>query len=446
MAAAKFSIKTASSFFLVLYSTMILFFALPCFSSDPDPLQDFCVADLNSATTVVNGYPCKPESQVTPSDFVFSGLAEEATTDNPEGLGVRFGNVNFFPALNTLGISVSRIDLAPGGIVPAHIHPRASEINYVMKGEVHVGFISTKNVLYSGVLKAGMMAVVPRGLVHYAKNVGGEKAVLLAILNSQLPGTVSIPSNIFGTTPTIPNDVLSKNFRVNDTVIANIKSNIRTATSFFLVLYSTMILFFALPCFSSDPDPLQDFCVADLSSTSTNVNGYSCKPASMVTSNDFFYSALMNETSTANLFGFGFTFGDVTTFPGLNTQGLSVNRLDLAVGGIIPLHSHPRASEANFIVKGEVIFGFITTDNVVYSKLMKAGELNIIPRGLVHFAKNVGQEKAFILAILNSQLPGFSTIPLNLFASSPDIPNDILGKNFQVDESVIASIKSKFGN
>ncbi|XP_026460692.1 germin-like protein subfamily T member 2 [Papaver somniferum] len=206
------------------------------------------------------------------------------------------------------------------------------------------------------------------------------------------------------------------------------------------------MLFFALPCFSSDPDPLQDFCVADLSST-TNVNGYSCKPASKVTSSDFFYSGLMNETSiTNNPFGLGVTPGDVTTFPGLNTQGLSINRLDLAPGGIVPLHSHPRASEANYIVKGEVIFGFITTNNVVYSKLMKAGELNIIPRGLVHFAKNVGQEKAFILAILNSQLPGFATVPLNLFSSSPTIPNDILAKNFQVNESVMASIKSKFGN
>ncbi|RZC63073.1 hypothetical protein C5167_024825 [Papaver somniferum] len=227
--------------------------------------------------------------------------------------------------------------------------------------------------------------------------------------------------------------------------MAAAKSSIKTATPFFLVLYSTMILFFALPCFSSDPDPLQDFCVADLSST-TIVNGYSCKPASKVTSSDFFYSGLMNETSTADPFGFGGTFGDVTTFPGLNTQGLSISRLDLAPGGIVPLHTHPRASEANFVVKGEVLFGFITTNNVVYSKVMKAGELNIIPRGLVHFAKNVGQEKAFVLAILNSQLPGFSILPINLFASSPAIPNDILAKNFQVDEAVIASIKSKFGN
>ncbi|RZC63070.1 hypothetical protein C5167_024837 [Papaver somniferum] len=224
MAAAKLSMKTASSFFLVLYSTIILFFALPCLSSDPDPLQDFCVADLNSTITFVNGYPCKPESQVTSSDFVFSGLVEEASTNNPEGAGARFGNVKFFPGINTLGISVSRIDLAPGGIVPAHIHPRASEINFSVKGEVNFGFLSTKNVLYSGVLKAGMMSVVPRGLVHYAKNVGGEKAVVLAILNSQPPGTAFIPSNIFGSKPTIPIDILAKNFRVDETVIANIKS------------------------------------------------------------------------------------------------------------------------------------------------------------------------------------------------------------------------------
>ncbi|KAI3863345.1 hypothetical protein MKX03_023285 [Papaver bracteatum] len=220
--APKFNIKTASSFFLVLYSTVILF-PFPCYSSDPDPLQYFCVADLNSTTTTVNGYPCKPVSQVTSEDFVYSGLVEEANTDNPEGVGGRLGNVKSFPGINTLGISVTRIDLAIGGIVPIHVHPRASEINYVVKGEVNFGFISTSNVLYSGVVKAGQMSVVPRGLVHYAKNVGGEKAVVLGILNSQLPGSVLIPSNIFGTKPTIPNDVLAKNFRVDETVVANIK-------------------------------------------------------------------------------------------------------------------------------------------------------------------------------------------------------------------------------
>ncbi|KAI3873093.1 hypothetical protein MKW92_053306 [Papaver armeniacum] len=222
------------------------------------------------------------------------------------------------------------------------------------------------------------------------------------------------------------------------------KFGIKTTSSFFLVLCLTVIVFFTLSCYSADPDPLQDICVADLNST-IKMNGYPCKPESQVTSDDFFYSGLVNEASTDNPEGFGRRSGDVKYFPGLNTQGLTVNRIDLAPGGIIPLHVHPRASESNFLIKGNVLFGFITTDDVLYAKVMKPRELSIIPRGLVHFAVNVGQGKADILAVFNSQLPGFANISTNLFNSTPTIPNYVLAKNFRVDEKVIAIIKSKFG-
>ncbi|KAI3976184.1 hypothetical protein MKX01_029236 [Papaver californicum] len=220
--AVKFSIKTTSSFFLVLCLNVIMFFTLPCFSADPDPLQDFCVADLNS-TNIMNGFPCKPESQVTSNDFFYSGLMNEPSTDNPFGIGVIRGDVFNFPGVNTLGLTVSRVDLAPGGIIPLHVHPRASESNYVIEGDVLFGFISTTDVLYAKVMKVGELCIIPRGLVHFAANVGPRKAVLLAIFNSQFSGFASIP-NLFASTPTIPNYILAKNFRVDEEVIAIIKS------------------------------------------------------------------------------------------------------------------------------------------------------------------------------------------------------------------------------
>ncbi|XP_026430789.1 germin-like protein subfamily T member 2 [Papaver somniferum] len=221
--ASKFSIKTTSSFFLVLCLTVILLFIFSCFAADPDPLQDFCVADLNS-TIIVNGYPCKPVSQVTSNDFFFSGLMIEPSTANPLGHGVRIGNVSTFPGLNTLGLTVNRFDLAPGGVTPIHKHPRASEVNIVLKGKVISGFISTSDVLYLKVQKAGELFVIPRGLVHFAANVGRHKAVLIAGYNSQLPGFAFIPNNLFASSPTIPNYILAKNFRVDEKFIAIIKS------------------------------------------------------------------------------------------------------------------------------------------------------------------------------------------------------------------------------
>ncbi|KAI3983115.1 hypothetical protein MKX01_004813 [Papaver californicum] len=217
------------------------------------------------------------------------------------------------------------------------------------------------------------------------------------------------------------------------------KCSIKAALLLFLVLS------FTLSCFA-DPDELQDFCIADLNSTKITMNGFPCKPLSEVTNEDLFFSGLVKEASTDNPFGLGIRLGDVTTFPALNTLELTINMLDLAPGGNVPFHVHPRGSEANLVIKGKVRFGFISTNNVLYTKVLKAGELSIIPKGLVHFVQNVGPGKALIVAVFNSQMPGAAIIPFNLFASTPAIPNDILARNFLVDEKVIKGIKSKFGN
>jgi hypothetical protein len=41
---------------------------------------------------------------------------------------------------------------------------------------------------------------------------------------------------------------------------------------------------------ASDADPLQDFCVADLSPSAPHVNGLACKDRATVTSKDFLFT------------------------------------------------------------------------------------------------------------------------------------------------------------
>jgi quercetin dioxygenase-like cupin family protein len=208
-----------------------------------------------------------------------------------------------------------------------------------------------------------------------------------------------------------------------------------------LLLSLTVFLFTSC---RADPDPLQDFCVADLNANLT-INGFPCKPASSAASKDFFFGGLAVGGNTNNMFGSNITAGNVQSFPGLNTLGLSINRVDIAPGGVNPLHSHPRASEIGFVVEGELLVGFISTANVLYSKVLKAGESFIIPRGLVHFQYNTGKENALAITSFNSQLPGVVVAPITVFGSNPAIPIDVLTKTFQVDASVIQLLMSKFG-
>ena len=87
----------------------------------------------------VNGFTCKDSSKVDALDFFSDIAATPKATNNTFGSVVTGVNVQIIPGLNTLGVSMSRIDYAPGGINPPHTHPRATEIVFVLEGDLDVG-------------------------------------------------------------------------------------------------------------------------------------------------------------------------------------------------------------------------------------------------------------------------------------------------------------------
>ncbi|KAF8395786.1 hypothetical protein HHK36_019737 [Tetracentron sinense] len=138
---------------------------------------------------------------------------------------------------------------------------------------------------------------------------------------------------------------------------------------FFMILFLIVLLPSACRC--TGPDPLQDFCVADMKA-SISVNGFPCKPVYEVKSDEFFFEGLAKEGNTTNVFRANITAADVLAFPGLNTLGISMNRLDFTSGGVNPSHSHPHATMAGVIIKGKLLVGFMTTANVLHSKVLEA--------------------------------------------------------------------------
>ncbi|WJX77794.1 hypothetical protein P8452_61068 [Trifolium repens] len=149
-------------------------------TSDPDNLQDICVADLASAI-IVNGFPCKPATTVTAADFSSKILATPgATTNTTFGSSVTAANVLRIPGLNTLGVSLARIDFAPGGINPPHSHPRATEILFVLE--------------------------------------------VISAFNSQLQGTVNIALTLFAATPPVADQVLAQTFKATIPQVQTVKA------------------------------------------------------------------------------------------------------------------------------------------------------------------------------------------------------------------------------
>nr|GLL25726.1 putative germin-like protein 2-1 [Ipomoea trifida]GMD18487.1 putative germin-like protein 2-1 [Ipomoea batatas]GLL25730.1 putative germin-like protein 2-1 [Ipomoea trifida]GLL25732.1 putative germin-like protein 2-1 [Ipomoea trifida]GLL25734.1 putative germin-like protein 2-1 [Ipomoea trifida] len=166
-------------------------------ASDPSPLQDFCVAINDSKAAVfVNGKICKNPMEVDANDFLFQGLNKPGNTSNPLGSAVSPVNVNNLSGLNTLGISLARIDFEPYGLNPPHTHPRATEVLTVLEGTLYVGFVLSNPA-------PGM------------KN---------KLFTSQNPGVITIANAVFGSDPPINPNVLTKAFQVDKNVINYLQS------------------------------------------------------------------------------------------------------------------------------------------------------------------------------------------------------------------------------
>ncbi|XXG65874.1 hypothetical protein AAC387_Pa05g3474 [Persea americana] len=190
-------------------------------SYDPSPLQDICVADLKSAV-FVNGNVCKDPKLANADDFFFEGLDKPGDTSNNAGSAVTPVFVNQIAGLNTLGISLVRIDYAPNGETSPHTHPRATEILTVLEGTLYAGFVlsnQNNNTLISKVLNKGDVFVFPIGLIHFQANIGHIPAVAIAALNSQNPGIITIANSVFGSYPPISDKVLAKAFQVDKKII-----------------------------------------------------------------------------------------------------------------------------------------------------------------------------------------------------------------------------------
>ncbi|XP_024959926.1 putative germin-like protein 2-1 [Cynara cardunculus var. scolymus] len=195
-------------------------------AADPSPLQDFCVADPNEHL-FVNGEFCKDPALVVADDFFFSGLDVMGDTNNAVGSNVTAVTVVQLPGLNTLGISLARIDFAPGGINPPHTHPRASEILTVIEGTLEVGFVTSnpENRLIARKLQRGDVFVFPQGLIHFQSNIGDCNAVAIAGLGSQNPGVITIANAVFGSNPDIDENILARAFQVGVDVVRQIQAN-----------------------------------------------------------------------------------------------------------------------------------------------------------------------------------------------------------------------------
>ncbi|KAI8023563.1 Auxin-binding protein ABP19a [Camellia lanceoleosa] len=203
------------------------------------------------------------------------------------------------------------------------------------------------------------------------------------------------------------------------------------------------ILFVVLLLFSYSHGSVLDFCVADLT-LPDGPAGYSCKKPAKVTVNDFVYSALGIAGNTSNLIKAAVTPAFAAQFPGVNGLGLSMARLDLAVDGVVPIHTHPGGSEILFVVEGTICAGFISSSaNTVYFRTLYKGDVMVFPQGLLHFQFNSGNISALAIVSFSSPSPGLQITTFALFANN--LPSALVKKVTFLDDAQVKKLKIVLG-
>ncbi|KAI5076264.1 hypothetical protein GOP47_0008329 [Adiantum capillus-veneris] len=135
------------------------------------------------------------------------------------GSAINLAAAATFGALNMQGLSIARVDYKPRGINPPHVHPRATEVLFLAKGTLLVGFLSTApaNQFFYQTIYAGDLFVFPSGLVHFQFNRNKSKpALAIAALNSQNPGASQLAVVLFGSDAPLPEEVLETTLGIDD--------------------------------------------------------------------------------------------------------------------------------------------------------------------------------------------------------------------------------------
>ncbi|KAI3688097.1 hypothetical protein L1987_81805 [Smallanthus sonchifolius] len=180
-------------------------------ASDPDILFDYIVPPN---VTILDG-----------NFFTYTKIRGFLDEPNLTETRSMLASMVGFPALNGQSVSLSFLQLGPGGVSPPHTRPHATGLFFVLEGCFEVGFVDSTNKLYTQTLGTGDMFIFPKGLVHYQYNADGKKpAVAVAAFGSASGSTVLIPGTLFDTH--IDDVVLAKSFRTDVATIRKLKAGL----------------------------------------------------------------------------------------------------------------------------------------------------------------------------------------------------------------------------
>ncbi|EUC49862.1 hypothetical protein COCMIDRAFT_83621 [Bipolaris oryzae ATCC 44560] len=160
-------------------------------------------AALRTAATSFDRAALLPSS----SDWTYDFTAHP-NYDSPTGAVIN-ADAATFPAVTGLGSSVALLKLAPCGMLPPHLHPRATNIVTAITGNTTTWMIGENGVGVRRVeLLPMMVTVFPQASLHMMQNNDCEPSLLISSLNSDDSGTLNILPSLWS----VPQDIIGAGF------------------------------------------------------------------------------------------------------------------------------------------------------------------------------------------------------------------------------------------
>eukprot|EP00122_Pirum_gemmata_P021213 Pgem_evm5s19777 len=156
-------------------------------------------------------------------DFVID--FDQVPSESPGNGGlVQAQSVGNNPVLNLANMAVTKFTLQPCAINLPHVHPRATEMIYVISGsKLRTGFVEENSgrVIINDITN-DTTTFFPQGLIHYQQNMGCDPIEFVSMLNNEDPGVQTITTQLFQ----FPIEALVASFDVSKFIIRKLTRKI----------------------------------------------------------------------------------------------------------------------------------------------------------------------------------------------------------------------------
>eukprot|EP00457_Paulinella_chromatophora_P003069 gb/GEZN01003074.1/.p1 GENE.gb/GEZN01003074.1/~~gb/GEZN01003074.1/.p1 ORF type:complete len:639 (+),score=64.01 gb/GEZN01003074.1/:46-1962(+) len=352
-----------------------------------------------------------------------------------------------------------------------HYHPRATELQYVIKGKLLVGFTDTEGKFWENWVPEGSASIFPQGSLHYQICVSPDGCIALSGLGNENPGSMFFPGSLYQ----LPDQVLSNSLRqsvdgvrndrdrlVPDSrrqsfpergsekntydnaggsngvgIVPNFKEKVYGSVGSSSGGYTLMEESLEKmadnrpivddtekkPSAAAPPGVDKDYyskyleyAVEGFPDGGVPILPYERDYAFGLKAEDFVFAVKGANPAVGR--GGQVTSRTVNNVKALQGRSISMTLFELQPYGQNVPHYHPRAAEISYLVSGKLLVGFTDTSGKYFENYVEAGQGTIFPKAMLHFQICVSANACEFISFLGSENPGVMSLPRSLYIST----------------------------